>query len=493
MSHLQQVLDVEGRLTVAKGQVALPHPLFLKSDQRIIGEGRDCELNCETAGVGFVPGWKRGLIGDEHFTPQGFRTFGRAYPVGFGDEYQLGPVGVGGSAHGWKQCTRLKIRATFTKHWNGEWAPGRVVPLGGINSMGEGPWGPIPSPFVLYVYENTVVLYIRDSNGATAQYIQTINPTDATINVDFDVQIPAGLWPNHNWVFALCRTPFMPAAGGYWGAEGPILDMTINEFKMTQNQREISVIMQRVPTYEGGPSLPILRTNGGWTRGLYIWTAGSDERAETIELKDFELVGGAASPLILVGRVQGGNGLSLENVSLTKGMRSIQSAGIFVHYPLTLEDCLLKYANDTALWLFRASGVETNRTSFDYARRCYAHTLACQAEFDGPRMMAVPGPPAGDCAFMQEGGVVKYSQLIANYEGFGPDAFLHLRPATFDLWTDKTVATLEECHAGHMSPNAVRVLRKQYNYNPDPVSGVTHYIHASGDYSNMTTISIDAD
>lgn len=456
----QQTLDTTGRLAVEaslpaadpvwrQGTLAPPAPLFLDSGMEVYGSGRvkvsgrweRPTLHCHASGGGFYVGWRRGLVPDECFAGAKFRTLGQTFLFGRGSEWDKGPR-VGG----WATVRRLRIQAIFRKHYSEPW---RQV-LGGISGLDRvqaAGFGPNPCPYVLWVGDGFLRLYLRTNDGQQrlVQWPFDCNQTTLPVGIDVDLEALYGpgtrLMGNTLWPFGLGFCPPYCNDRGYWGTSGAggvghdPADVSIDKFDVFVNDDGPNNPLcrlhgGRVPTYDGGPSLPLVSAGTRGVAGRHLLcvhrSQGLPDTAGGVRVRDLRIVGRPDNPVVSIG---GGLGLDLtmSDVYVEGGSRGVQTTGLTVAYPVTIRDCTFTHQQDVQFWMNRASGLTLERNQTNYPGRCVAELVECKAWVRGELMLSPAADPRE--IFSQYGGDVCYERITSDRE-WEPysDCFVRFRP-----------------------------------------------------------------
>jgi hypothetical protein len=476
--ELQQQLDLDGFAVVPPGTTSLDVPLFLGGGAALVGPARQaCRLEAYTAGTALVVGWRRGLVPDDHYVSGGFRTRGTCHLFARGTELDIGPS-PGGRAAGWSSLPSLRIEYAGTRHgptWVYHVGGGTAGEpfeqvLAGVQSYERG-YVPTPSPWLLYwSAAGGLTLGLGLWSGRYVGVDLGGDPTQANLAVDVTADLAAGLVTgtvngtavtasipagdrladNFDWPFAVGRAASVCNEAGFWGSGG-IGDVTVTKCRASSGSwfAEARVMDPRPGTYPGGPSLPLV---AAWTSNNSRWlfavkpAQGSGDSAGNTTVRGLRIESGTGNPLVTIGGVQGG--LVLDDVGGVGGTRFLQTTRLAVAYPLTLSDVHARGQVDRQLWLMQASNVAVRDCDLSYGGRAMATLIGCTGLIDNV-FIAPPGPPPQDVVIEQQGGVMSYHRIGADYEYTpGPVAFLRVTPRSVEAQDWPTVARVIDCGSG---------------------------------------------
>lgn len=432
---IQQRLDESGRLVV-RGPVQPPNaPIFLDSGYWLSGEDSTSLVDLFSSG-GFVTGWRRGLISDAHFTNGGlFRTFGDSWLFSRGMHWDLGPSG------GWPSVTKLRIVASFTKHYSLEWRQ-VLAGISGLDRTAAGSYGSNPCPWVMYVLDDLVKVDYRLTNNTLHQFTVPIDGAASTISVDITLDLVAlhgtgsALQDNTCWPFGIGRAPAY-FGSGYWGGAGygwsdpNPADITINQFDLHLNGSASPTFKLwggRKQTYPGGPSIPAIEASPGRYLLVGHVSQGEQDTANGVRISDLAITGAAGCPVLSIGA---GLGLDLlvSRIKADGGTRFLQTTGMFVAYHMAVRDCTLSFQTDCAFWMQFASGMTIDGVEMKYQARACGEFVECRGWVRGESMLAPPGATPQKAVFVQQGGNMQYDRIVSDYEWLpGPEAFLVAKP-----------------------------------------------------------------
>lgn len=468
-AELQLAIDTAGYASVPAGVTPLDTPLFLGQNQALLGPGRQAaRLECYESGAALYVGWRRGLLDGSYFPAGGFRTNGTAHLFARGTEFDLGPT-TNGRVAGWPSLGSLRVEYAGTRH-GPSWV--YVQPNGPFEQVLCGVQGndvydqPRPSPWLLWwTNAGVLTLSLRLDTGQIVHLGLPGDPAAADLSVDVTVllgtgvltgvvngepvTVPSALPPgskladNVDWPFTVGRAdPWCNSA--YWSAK--VGDVTHTKTRVSSGSWSAYVDYQagRLPTYPGGPSLPLIRAwSSRGTRSILAVhkSQGVPDSAGNTTVRGLGIDSGTASPLVTLGGVQGL--LTLQDLRLGGGTRAVQCAGLAVSYPVLLYDVQAQFQRDRQLWLFRSSNVTVRDCGFGYGGRGSVTLRGCSALLDAV-FVAPPGQPQ-DAVVEQAGGVVTYSRLFANYEYTPAPPMVRLQGAFFDDRASPTVARLADC------------------------------------------------
>lgn len=453
----QEQLDNSG---YHRFEAELPAPLFVDSNSLVEGGG---PVNCSTA---IVTGWRRGLVNESHFTPDGFRTHNDTYLFARGTEWDLGP------RCSWATVRQLTIKIDVTSH--NSWGH-NTIPLGGM--QGEGHYDPHPSPWLLSII-NGKVLFSIGTEVDEYNFFGTIPILTARLLIEATADLETGqitvkvngqtlvinqslppnskLKANATAPFSLGRIDPFFNSGGYF--DTVTRDLTFHSvyvFDQAGYFCEYNNQYLRVPTYNGGPSLPLQRC---WTRngGKFLYcvhkSQGVADANGHVRFKDLHINGITSEPAIVIGATFGP--MTFDNIRIHKGTRGIQAQGFPVIYPLRIRDCTFQSQADSSIFLMR-SMVVIRDTLIQYARRFGFVLLGCQGEIDwslfAPGGSSANPPSQAEAVVLQRGGTMHYNQIKADYEEpTRPDyAFVKVVPTTYDHAGFSTEAYLTNCFSGY--------------------------------------------
>lgn len=492
----QRRLDVEGYLRLPDGDspkvsgwrwgyvgVASDRPIFLGD---CLIEGRDPLLNVWETGYGshgFVTGWPRGLVGDEHYPPGGFRTGvypNDAYLVSQGTAWNLGPLN--GKVSGrWANVRRLTVRCTAEVNDNGgqwvSWSDDAFLAacLCGLNGRttfdnpSRNPYWPNPSPWFLWVCRGKGLVLSLQFGGAADDYLEVELIPEAALTrklavvvtadldagtvtgsvngTDFGVKNLPSRGPDFRFVFNWVEAPFhvgvlSPSAlsAGWWGDFFRDLTFTATSYTaVTADGKATDVAIDyaagRPDTYPGTPeevaarSLPLFRST---ENGNLVWVfavsrrQGFDGGQVTIRNCTIKGTGYMQGPVITSGCSFGRR--HLDRVLVTNGTVGYLSTFLGVAYPFSAERCAFLYQSDQCLVMAGMCSTSLHHCEFLYAGYRPASFWDVGAVIDQP--FVAPGSAFG---FFQYGGGVKYRYVIPDWEGDPyPPAIVEVMPAT--IW-----------------------------------------------------------
>ena len=476
--ELQQELDQDSFAAVPQGTTVLESPLFLDSGRALVGLARQgSRLDAYAAGTGIVAGWRRGLVPDTHLATGYFRTLGTVHLLARGTEWDLGPIDNTG-VKGWPSLNFLRVYysgirngPTWVYHTDGGVGgePFEQV-LCGIQAS-DVPNAPRPAPWLLWWSPGGVLtISFRTYDGAITHHALPGDPLNPDLVVDVTADLVTGtitgtvngvgvnlltgpigsLADNDRWPFAVGKGEHSCNASGFWG--GGVGDVTVREIKVESASWFCRTRFNegRALTYEGGPSLPLVKC---WTNYSTRWlwmvhqSQGVPDSVSDVAVRGLTVQTGQADPVMVLGAVQLG-GVRIEDVGAINGSRFVQTQGLSVCYPVHIGGCLASFQSDRQLWLQRASHVSVRDSQFNYGVRASASLLGCTAEFDNVYVQP-PGPPAQGVVIEQIGGVVGYTRVGADYEYVpGPAALVAVEPFSFEGADWPTTARITACGSG---------------------------------------------
>lgn len=459
---LQQQLDATGYLKLPAGVFTPAVPLFVPSDAVVVGDDSQRSLvDCDQSGYAFVHGMHRGTVPDECFTPDGFRTLGRFFLWGRGLAWDRGPTG------GWPVATTLAVDFRGLTHQPTGWRDSMLCGMsggGGDGSVSN------PHPWCLY-FEGDRVVFAARLGGEIFRFrsdpVATVAELSLSVAADFATgslsllvdgvavpiqQMPAGRSMANNSVVPFCVGALHSTFSGVgsWGAWS--MDVTVREVSVEVNGsllgRYLGGGASRLPTYQGGPGLPLVRTWAGGKGCAHLFAlelvmdglpVDAGGRVERVRVKGSNVI-----PDIVLGRTFG---FAADRLDLLGGSVGIQGAGGNVSYPVELTRCRFDGQKDCGLWLSR-SIFKARDLFFRYPVRANAEFHNCSGLIDGA-FVAPPGV-AQDYGFLQRGGAMKFRDVDANYEWRADNgyALIHTQGDSDESPYRPTTLVVDNCTSG---------------------------------------------
>lgn len=487
---LQQALDTLGHAEAPPGTHYLDKPVFLdRPDRTLVGlSSTASKLNSYWGGTALVAGFRRGLVSDDHFPNNAFRTRADCHLISHGTEFALGPTDHTG-VKGWGSLPSLTVRFTGESHGAGwRYDPGTGELFETVLAGVTGYYYTaqlVPEPYVLWwTNRGQLRLSLRGDDGATHHLDIAADHTNPhlslTVSVDLDAgtatacvnglpaavagAVPPGtrLMDNHRWPWALMRGEAFCNSSGLTPGGGRV-DATVTRFEVESGEWKCFLNLTptggRVGTYPGGPGLPLLRawsTNGVRSVLVVRQDQGVPDSVGGVTVRDLGFDGGTSvNPLILLAGIQGG--LTLRDCRLTNGSRGVSSLALAVQYPLRLADLDFLGQSDCCLWLHGAT-LRLTDAQFRYGVRRSAFLSHCHGAVEYG--LTFPGgPPKQDAIFEQWGGDLEYVYPGADYEyAPAPPAAIDLYPVVWEPAFPVTRAEVRRWRPSSTVPTAVRVL-----------------------------------
>lgn len=465
LPHPQAELDAEGSYVFPRGVVQPEVPVFLDSGYEVSG-APGAVVHAHGLGTPFAIGWPRGLVPDDHWTPEGWRSRGVAYLTARGSNWDGGVHYT--PAPRWANGKVFRAEFAGRKHvpsWNG-------VPLAGCQSDELG-YADSPDPWHLVCYDGRAWLHLRTADGVVRKWSVQIDPSADLLDVAVAVDLTTGaatatlggtpaavdasqagtgfgaatrLRDNTHAPFCVLHlVPHQHGRGFKWAEQATIPDVTVARVALALDGVPLAEFVGTDPrpqTYPGGPSLPLARCRGDTT---FLWAVHTSQwepqGARDVVLRDLRVSVRPANPAVQVGGVFGGSGARLERLRIDNGSRGVQTHG-FMLYPLTIRDCHFIYQSEYGLWLYRGCGMTLECNQIDYPRRAPVHLRDCWGEVRGSVLYA-PAYAGETCVAEQYGGQVNYQGHTADYEYGDRPPFLSLVP-----WSNEgfdTTARLTSC------------------------------------------------
>src|ERR1044072_71717 len=152
-AEMQQAIDARGYLQVPAGVHSPECPVFIDRGQAdVFGvTANSSRLDLGSCGTAFGVGWRRGMVPDDHFTPEGFRSFAKVNLFARGTEWDLGPIRYP-SPSGWSRLSSLRVVLSATLHgddWRFRHPNGTVFDTYLCGIAGLSPAAGSPSPWHL--------------------------------------------------------------------------------------------------------------------------------------------------------------------------------------------------------------------------------------------------------------------------------------------------------------------------------------------------------
>ena len=475
----QQQLDTTRQYQFPLGGAGVFYPdapLFVDTGCEVsqVRGGTVSSYKCSTI---LITGFRRGLVDDTHFPADGFRTNGDTILWSRGTTWDLGPrIPVGGVV-GWPLLKTLVVSIDATAN-AGVWAG--MIHLCGIQTD-RGPYGPHPSPWQMTLYDRwggsadpILRVAIKTADGVE-RYFDADLPAAAkplparsvfAFTADLDSGVVTGnvngvsftvgelppnstLAPNTSYPFSAGKLEPVVWTTGFYGSEQHP-DLTIHAIRIGTAAGDFCQYAGggRLPTYPGGPSLPLA---SAWTADscnyLMVTHAsqGVSDAVGDVWIHDFNLSCYYGAPAICLGAAM--RPVTLERIVVDQGSRAFQTLGFSVDYPLTLRDFDSRNASDTALHI-RDAILELDNITVSGSRRNAIDLLSCWGRVK--RLFLAPGAVQRETV-LQSGGQIRYDDAFADYEFAAPPdyAFLRVVPTTHNgQVADPTTADIVNVFGG---------------------------------------------
>lgn len=512
-SDLQKDLDANGSVSI-RGDCILDAPLFLGSEQKLYGPAR---LNAHDPCIPVIVGWRRGLIGDDCYTGEGFRTRQNHLYIR-GTDADLGP------GFGWNTIKEsLTIHVSLKRH-----DPNWGFPIAGLQE-GVYYYGAAPSPYLIVNYGTSIRLYLKMSNEKIYGFAVPFDPRESELVLTFSVNFSSKLVlaqingqiysaqensnllndqivPNPRWDDGLTlannsRAPLMINridphcnSSGSWGNEGFRPDVTVREYIVHGDGKEICKLYPREPrkqTYSGGPSLPLVAFScygSGYMLAVHPSQKDTNDGVKRVKISDIDLHSGHRWPQIVIGSVLGS--ITLESLTVIGCSRAIMSTHLSVAYPMNISDLSVESASDCGIYLYRTGWISVTESQINYAVRTAVELLGCEGVYSDIFIAPRDDRPQ-ESVMIQSGGVIEYRRCKANYEYLGP-SFLRLEPCSYDQDWMPTLARIVDCRAGVTSGN-LRMPVLHVKKRPERYNGAINWdiLNIDSDDSEVINENID--
>lgn len=487
LPHPQAELDAEGVYEFPRATVQPEVPVFVDSDQHLSARPGSV-IDTYQCGTAVAIGWPRGLVSDDHWTPEGWRTRGDAYLTARGTGWDSGIQYPQPTR--WSTVKVLKVAfrgKKFVPSWNG-------VPIAGSNSDELG-YDDSPDPWQLVVRDGRAWFNLRTNDGVVRKWTTQIDPTDNSLDVSFEVDLTTGaatatlkgapnpvdsaqagtgfgpttrLRDNQEAPFCVFHlVPHQHGRGYIWAPHQTIPDVSVARLTLTADGTPLCDLhgdAARPETYPGGPGLPLVKAAGD---GRFLWVVHTSQwephGAQWSSVRGLTIHCRPGNPAVQMGGVFGAGGVLLDGLRVVGGTRGVQAHG-FLKYPFKVKDCLFQHQGEYGLWLFRGCGMTLENVQCDYYRRAAVHLRECWGEVRGSVLYAPAY--AGETSVMEQyGGQVNYQGHTADYEdpNVPRPPFLTLTPASQEGFD--TIARLTSCST--LGGLAADVHPRARNYDGD--------------------------
>jgi hypothetical protein len=461
-AELQRVLDTTGRLE----DQALPFqpgdtPLVLdRPESRLTGLAGSVHHPGTLAYVGF----RRGLVDDSHYVPGGFRTRGDTHLLVDGG-FNLGPIDQQpGPTRGWSSQSRFRIRFQGQSHGPEGWVQRKAggdyhhTFLFGMHGHGNG-WQPSPWCLLWTLPPNswdlTLTLILKTADGDVNFLRIPADPLNDHLDLDLAVDLTVGgalAVVNGHAVPATFDHPvtnshlannydYPFAVGAFeWGVnstdrQAPVLDFTTRVLSYHGDhgfEFYLYPHLSRPATYNGGPSLPLVRAGGStstrWAQAIHCTQGEPNQAVGDIRIRDLRIDGKDGNPVIVVRCLS--SPLWIDDVKCDGGSCFLQmmSPGGSI-YPVTVNRCHLSGQYDVSVMAHLAD-LTVRDSVLGRALNGAAFVRGGTADFHNVFVGEAGGPPP--FLFRQSGGVGNYFKVHTNYEGSRPPCMVDLYPQGWD-------------------------------------------------------------